>query len=70
VKARKRDTKSKKVHKKTSNFKEKKQAYIQAKAAYKACMDNDEEEESSISDNEEDSNKSNSIYSSENSNVS
>jgi hypothetical protein len=70
VKIRKRENKSKKVHKKTSNFKEKKQAYIQAKAAYKACMGNDEEEESSISDNEEDSNRSNSIYSSENSNVS
>ena len=70
VKIRKRENKSKKVHKKTSNFKEKKQAYIQAKAAYKACMDNDEEEEFSISDNEEDSNRSNSIYSSENSNVS
>ena len=70
VKIRKRENKSKKVHKKTSNFKEKKQAYIQAKAAYKACMNNDEEEESSISDNEEDSNKSNSTYSSENSNVS
>jgi hypothetical protein len=70
VKIRKRENKNKKVHKKTSNFKEKKQAYIQAKAAYKACMNNDEEEESSISDNEEDSNKSNSTYSSENSNVS
>jgi hypothetical protein len=71
VKARRRDNnKGKKVHKKTSNFKEKKQAYIQAKAAYKASMDNDEEEESSISDNEEDSNESNSVYSSENSNVS
>ena len=70
VKIRKRENKSKKVHKKTSNFKEKKQAYIQAKAAYKACMGNDEEEESSISDNEEDSNESNSVYSSENSNVS
>ena len=70
VKIRKRENKSKKVHKKTSNFKEKKQAYIQAKAAYKACMNNDEEEESSISDNEEDSNESNSVYSSENSNVS
>jgi hypothetical protein len=71
VKARKRDNnKGKKVHKKTSNFKEKKQAYIQAKAAYKASMDNDEEVESSNSDNEEDSNESNSVYSSENSNVS
>jgi hypothetical protein len=71
VKVRRRDNnKGKKVHKKTSNFKEKKQAYIQAKAAYKASMDNDEEEESSISDNEEDSNESNSVYSSENSNVS
>jgi hypothetical protein len=57
---------------KRSQFKEKKQAYIQAKAAYEACMNaaTDDEDETSNSDNDEDSNKSVSSYSSEDSNVS
>jgi hypothetical protein len=57
---------------KRSQFKEKKQAYIQAKAAYEACMNasTDNEDETSNSDNDEDSNKSVSSYSSEDSNVS
>jgi hypothetical protein len=55
-----------------SYFKEKKQAYIQAKAAYEACMNvsTDDEEETSNSDNDEDSNKSVSTYSLEDSNIS
>ena len=57
---------------KRQNFKEKKQAYIQAKAAYQACMNGNSEDElgSSNSDKDEDSNKSISTYSSEGSNVS
>jgi hypothetical protein len=56
---------------KRQNFKEKKQAYIHAKAALKACMSNSSDEESSDSPgSEEDSNKSDSSYSSEDSNVS
>ena len=55
-----------------SNFKNKKKAYLQAKAAYHACMADswEEQEESSDSDNDEDSNKSTSSYSSEGSNTS
>jgi hypothetical protein len=51
---------------KRSQFKERKKAYIHAKAAYEACMNasTDNEEETSNSDNDEDSNKSVSTYSS------
>jgi len=58
--------------KKRANFKAKKEAYLQARAAYHACRYNtsDEEEETSNSDNDEDSNKSFSTYSSEGSNLS
>jgi hypothetical protein len=57
---------------KRSQFKERKKAYIQVKAAYEACMNTsaDSEEETSNSDNDEDSNKSVSTYSSEDSNIS
>jgi len=57
---------------KRSQFKERKKAYIHAKAAYKACMNTstDSDEETSNSDNDEDSNKSVSTYSSEDSNIS
>jgi hypothetical protein len=57
---------------KRSQFKERKKAYMQAKAAYEACMNTstDSEEETSNSDNDEDSNKSVSTYSSEDSNIS
>jgi hypothetical protein len=57
---------------KRSQFKERKKAYIQAKAAYEACMNisTDNEEETSNSDNDEDSNKSVSSYSSEDSTIS
>jgi hypothetical protein len=57
---------------KRSQFKEKKQAYIQAKAAYEACMNasTDDEDGTSNSDNDEDSNRSVSTYSSEDSNIS
>jgi len=50
--------------KKRANFKAKKEAYLQAKAAYHACRydTSDEEEETSNSDNDEDSNKSFSTY--------
>jgi hypothetical protein len=67
----KKSSKEKKVIKR-QNFKEKKQAYIQAKAAYQACMNGNSEDElgSSNSDKDEDSNKSISTYSSEGSNVS
>ena len=67
----KKSSKEKKVIKR-QNFKEKKQAYIQAKAAYQACMNGNSEDElgSSNSDKDEDSNKSISDYSSEDSNVS
>jgi hypothetical protein len=49
---------------KRSQFKEKKQAYIQAKAAYEACMKASaaDDDVTSNSDNEEDSNKSVSSY--------
>jgi hypothetical protein len=67
----KKGSKEKKVIKR-QNFKQKKQAYIQAKAAYQACMNGNSEDElgSSNSDKDEDSNKSISDYSSEGSNVS
>jgi chaperonin cofactor prefoldin len=57
---------------KRSQFKERKKAYIHAKAAYEACMNTstDSDEETSNSDNDEDSNKSVSTYSSEDSNIS
>jgi hypothetical protein len=55
--------------KKKENFRAKKSANLQAKAAYQACLfDTDEDEEDSNSDNDEDSNKSFSDYSSEGSN--
>jgi hypothetical protein len=67
----KKSSKEKKVIKR-QNFKEKKQAYIQAKAAYQACMNGNSEDElgSSNSDKDEDSNKLISDYSSEGSYVS
>jgi hypothetical protein len=57
---------------KRSQFKERKKAYLQAKAAYKACISisTDSNEGTSNSDNDEDSNKSFSSYSSEGSNIS
>jgi hypothetical protein len=56
----------KKTKKKKEDFKAKKSAYLQAKAAYRACLfDSDED---SDSDNDEDSNRSFSDYSSEGSN--
>jgi len=57
---------------KRSQFKERKKVYIHAKAAYEACMSTsiDSDEETSNSDNDEDSNKSVSSYSSEDSNIS
>jgi hypothetical protein len=57
---------------KRSQFKERKKAYIHAKAAYEACMSKstDCDEETSNSDNDEDSNRSVSSYSSEDSNIS
>ena len=59
----------KKTKKKKENFRAKKSAYLQAKAAYQACLfDSDEDEEDSNSDNDEDSNRSFSDYSSEGSN--
>jgi hypothetical protein len=59
----------KKTKKKEEDFKAKKSAYLQAKAAYQACLfDSDEDEENSNSDNDEDSNRSFSDYSSEGSN--
>ena len=59
----------KKTKKKEEDFKVKKSAYLQAKAAYQACLfDSDEDEENSNSDNDEDSNRSLSDYSSEGSN--
>jgi hypothetical protein len=62
-----------KKNKKTSkrqNFKDKKQAFIQAKAAYEACLgaDSDDERDSLDSDNDEGSNQLVSSYSSEGSN--
>ena len=60
------DYKNKKATKR-QNFKDKKKAYIQAKAAYQAClgMDSDEEQDSMDSDNDEGSNRLASSYSSE-----
>jgi hypothetical protein len=57
---------------KRSQFKERKKAYIHAKAAYEAlmCTSADSDEETSNSDNDEDSNKSVSSYLSEDSNIS
>jgi chaperonin cofactor prefoldin len=57
---------------KRSQFKERKKAYIHAKAAYEALMSTstDSDEETSNSDNDEGSNKSVSSYSSEDSNIS
>jgi len=57
---------------KRQNFKDKKQAFIQAKAAYEACLgvDSDNEQDSMDSDNDEGSNRSASSYSSEGSNAS
>jgi hypothetical protein len=57
---------------KRSQFKERKKAYIHAKAAYEALMSTsaDGDEETSNSGNDEDSNKSASSYSSEESNIS
>jgi hypothetical protein len=57
---------------KRSQFKERKKAYIHAKAAYEACMSTstDSDEETSNSDDDEDSNMSVSSYSSEDSNIS
>jgi len=61
----------KKVIKK-SQFKERKKAYLQAKAAYEACLSisTDSNKGTSNSDNDEDSNKSFSSYSSVDSNIS
>ncbi|MFN9978981.1 MAG: hypothetical protein ACK53Y_03665, partial [bacterium] len=55
---------------KRQNFKNKKQAFIQAKAAYEAClgMDSDEEQDTMDSDNDEGYKQSASSYSSEASN--
>jgi hypothetical protein len=55
---------------KRQNFKDKKQAFIQAKAAYEAClgMDSEEEQDTMDSDNDKGSNRSASSYSSEGSN--
>ncbi len=55
----KKDYKNKKTIKR-QNFKDKKQAFIQAKAAYEACLgaDSDVERDSMDSDNGEDSNQS------------
>jgi hypothetical protein len=59
----------KKTKKKKEDFRVKKSAYLQAKAAYQACLfDSDENEEDSNSDNDEGSNRSFSDYSSEGSN--
>ena len=57
---------------KRQNFKEKKKAYIHAKAALRACKSSSSssEESSNKSESDEDSNKSHSSYSSEDSNVS
>ena len=68
----KKEYKNRKAIKK-QDFKDKKQAYIQAKAAYQACMNEHSSNENSESDsesNDEDSNKSFTSYSSEGSNES
>jgi hypothetical protein len=61
--------KNKKVIKR-QNFKDKKQAYIQAKAAYEACLgvNSDDEQDTMDSDNDKGSKRSASSYSSEGSN--
>ncbi len=60
-----------KLESQEGNFKAKKTAYSQAKAAYHACMfDTTDEEEVSSHGDDEDSNKSFSDYSSEGSNAS
>jgi hypothetical protein len=65
------DYKNKKATKR-QNFKDKNKAYIQAKAAYQACLgvDSDEEQDSIDSDNDKGSNQSDTSYSSEGSNTS
>jgi hypothetical protein len=67
----KKDYKSRQAIKR-QDFKDKKQAFIQAKAAYEACLnkDSDDEQDSMDSDNDEGSNQSASSYSSEGSNAS
>jgi len=67
----KKDYKNRKATKR-QDFKDKKQAFIQVKAAYDACLnkDSDDERDSMDSDNDEDSNQSASSYSSEGSNAS
>ena len=61
--------KANKTKKRKEDFRLKKSAYLQVKAAYQACvLDSDEDEENSNSDNDEDSNRSFSDYSSEGSN--
>jgi hypothetical protein len=61
----KKDYKNKKAIKR-QNFKDKKQAFIQAKAAYEACLgaDSNDERDSMHSDNDKGSNRSASSYSS------
>jgi plasmid replication initiation protein len=65
----KKDYKNKKAIKR-QNFKDKNQAFIQAKAAYEACLgvDSDDEQDTMDSDNDEGSNWLASSYSSEGSN--
>jgi hypothetical protein len=65
----KKDYKNKKAIKR-QNFKDKKQAFIQAKAAYEVCLgvDSDDEQDTMDSDNDKGSNRSASSYSSEGSN--
>jgi hypothetical protein len=68
----KKEYKDRKAFKK-QDFKDKKQAYIQAKAAYQACINehsSNEDSESNSDSNDEDSNKSFTSYSSEGSNES
>jgi hypothetical protein len=67
----KKDYKNRKATKR-QDFKDKKQAFIQAKAAYEACLskDSDDEQDSMDSDNDEGSNQSASSYTSEGSNAS
>jgi hypothetical protein len=69
-KAKNRPTDKKAI--KRSQFKERKKAYIHAKAAYEACMSTstDSDKVTSNSDKDEDSNKSASSYSSGDSNIS
>jgi hypothetical protein len=67
----KKDYKNKKAIKR-QNFKDRKQAFIQAKAAYEACLgaDSNDERDSMHSDNDKGSNRSASSYSSEGSKAS